>query len=222
MAAAASASWSTSLPPPPPPPEIDPSFSSLSPFRLGLWPRCPHPVRRRSGWPLLRYDNVAGAAASSPFNNNRDRCLLRQQRYFSGRLTLALMMIVDAIDSAATTTITGDGGSLTAGGGGPPRPRIPTLHQPDGRRGGGGGGAATAASLSGGGYDRHRDNDGRAIAMGEGEDSSLTMARDFLSRLVSCGARIVVIFLLNLNMFILFFLLDIFPSPSHPLSSLFL
>jgi hypothetical protein len=132
------------------------------------------------------------------------------------------MMIVDAIDSAATTTITGDGGSLTAGGGGPPRPRIPTLHQPDGRRGGGGGGAATAASLSGGGYDRHRDNDGRAIAMGEGEDSSLTMARDFLSRLVSCGARIVVIFLLNLNMFILFFLLDIFPSPSHPLSSLFL
>ncbi|KAL3763623.1 hypothetical protein ACHAW5_001045 [Stephanodiscus triporus] len=159
---------------PPRPPELDSSFSSSSPFRLGLRPRRPHHHR-------IRYD-APFATATEP-DDERDRRRTRQRRHYGGRLTSALMMIVDAIDYAASTTTGGrGGGGASMGGEGPPRPRMPTLHRPDGRSGGWRGVADVAMASLGEEYDPH-SNDSPAIMMGEEEESSLTMAREFLSRL---------------------------------------
>jgi hypothetical protein len=143
-------------------------------------------------------DGATGSAAHLD-DDDRDR---RRRRHFGGRLTSALMMIVDAIDDAATTTASATaagGGGRGAGDGGPPaaaaphRPRIPTLHRHEG--GGPGGearrGAAVAASSSSGGgeYGHRRNSNGMTFPMGVEEESSMTIAREFLSRLVSAVAR---------------------------------
>jgi hypothetical protein len=122
-------------------------------------------------------DDAATGSAAHPDDDDRDR---RRRRHFGGRLTSALMMIVDAIDDASTTTA-----SATAG--------IPTLHRHEG--GGPGGetrrGAAVAASSSSGGgeYGHRRNSNGMTFPMGVEEESSMTIAREFLSRLVSAVAR---------------------------------
>ncbi|KAL3810797.1 hypothetical protein ACHAXA_006827 [Cyclostephanos tholiformis] len=168
----------------PPPPELDPAFSSSSPFRLGLRPRRPHPAQQHQRREGTSRDDVA--TSSSTFDDDLDRRLVRQRRYFGGRLTSALMMIVDAIDNAATnaTSMTGgigmgDGGSSTADGGGQPRSRIPSLHRTDGGQRGG----SEGSSSLGGEVNRYRNINDTANVIREEEDSSLATARDFLSRL---------------------------------------
>jgi hypothetical protein len=144
-------------------------------------------------------DDAATGSAAHPDDDDRDR---RRRRHFGGRLTSALMMIVDAIDDAATTTVSAtaaEGGGRGAGDGGPPaaaaphRPRIPTLHRQEGVGPGGEArrGAAVAASSSSGGgeYGHRRNSNGMTFPMGVEEESSMTIAREFLSRLVSAVAR---------------------------------
>jgi hypothetical protein len=144
-------------------------------------------------------DDAATGSAAHPDDDDRDR---RRRRHFGGRLTSALMMIVDAIDDAATTTVSAtaaEGGGRGAGDGGPPaaaaphRPRIPTLHRQEGVGPGGEArrGAAVAASSSSGGgeYGHRRNSNGMSFPMGVEEESSMTIAREFLSRLVSAVAR---------------------------------
>lgn len=144
-------------------------------------------------------DDAATGSAAHPDDDDRDR---RRRRHFGGRLTSALMMIVDAIDDAATMTVSAtaaEGGGRGAGDGGPPaaaaphRPRIPTLHRQEGVGPGGEArrGAAVAASSSSGGgeYGHRRNSNGMSFPMGVEEESSMTIAREFLSRLVSAVAR---------------------------------
>ena len=140
----------------------------------------------------------------------------RQRRYFGGRLTSALLMIVDVVDdvlnsSANNSTAGGDGG--VAGGGSSATTEsstqlaIPSLHRPDGglrqrpqrttSEGGGVGGGAinVGEDVLGQGYHNNSSNGMMRSDAGE-EDSSLLLAREFLSRLLLVLACFVLLCLL--------------------------
>ena len=86
-----------------------------------------------------------------------------------GRLTSALLGMVESFDNLDAGTARQQAPAHPAG--------VPPLHRRDGRRGGIRG---VAGEPQGAGADGHRDGMGSS-----GEDSSMAMAREFLSRLVS-------------------------------------
>jgi len=216
------------------------SFSSASPFPLGLRSRRPHNYYYSVSGPatVVPTDvfNVPIATSSADADDDEDvspmqpqpphgqtlfthegtdyagdsdyRTALddaisrrhhRQRQYFGGRMTLALLMIVDAIDDIlntttndATMTAGSPAGNADGGSGGASmqdvftRPTIPSLHRPglhqrhapSGTRGVDT--TSEEATVVGGGY--HHQGGSSMIMMGE--ELSLTMAWEFLSRLL--------------------------------------
>ena len=138
----------------------------------------------------------------------------RQRRYFGGRLTSALLMIVDAVDdvlnSSGNNSTAGEDGDVAGGGSSATTTEsstqlaIPSLHRPDGglrqrpqrttSEGGGVGGAMNVGEdVLGRGY--HNSSNGM-MRSDAGEDSSLLLAREFLSRLLLVLACFVLLCLL--------------------------
>ena len=149
-----------------------------SPFRLALRPR--HPSLSEG----MVHQQRPATHAHQQGQSYSQMSYAHSHHRHHGRLTSALLGIVDTIDNLANNS-TSSGGAAQASGA-PAASVVPTLHRSDG--GMGGIGRASEVHQNGNGVD--------PMMMMSEEESSLANAREFLSRLLLMLACFVILCLL--------------------------
>jgi len=162
---------------------------SSSPFRLALRPRHQNQHALTAPTQEQQWTTGIGSSLGRPQGQRIYSQSYPNHHHRHGRLTSALLGIVDTIDSHLANTshhASSSGASDGARESQPPISTVPPLHRSDG----GLGGIGRASEQS-----NHRGNADDGNGMIE-EESSLAMAREFLSRLLLMLACFVVLCLL--------------------------
>jgi len=156
-----------------------------SPFRLALRPRHPS-LSMGGGGGGAHHQQRPATHAHRQGQSYSQMSYAHSHHRHHGRLTSALLGIVDTIDNLANNSTSGATGHASAA---PAASVVPTLHRSDG----GMGGIGRASEVHQNGY---VGNGGDPTMMMSEEESSLANAREFLSRLLLMLACFVILCLL--------------------------